>query len=99
MWSPTALSFESSAFSLLACQRSWGEADMIHDVNVEGTRTVARVAYKFGAPPLILSYSSAVYDCSVTERRLESSGAGPISPYGRSKFAVETCLREMARFV
>lgn len=66
-------------------------------VNVEGTRSLARVAAQSGRTKFVLVSSLAAAGPSAPgRRRLETDRPAPVSLYGQSKLAAEDALRSFA---
>lgn len=74
------------------CER---DPDRAYRVNALGTRNVAEAAREAGAPILYVS-TDYVFDGTKTEPYLEFDEAAPRSAYGRSKWAGERFVRELA---
>lgn len=77
--------------------RSMDNPDETFDVNVVGTRNVAKSCASHSVSQVIFASSSSVYGVGGTNPRLESHGCFPISPYGASKLAGESWLLSYAK--
>lgn len=67
------------------------------ETNADGTRNLARAAVKATSPPLLIDVSSlAVAGPAKRGAKRESDVPKPISDYGRSKWAGEQALAELA---
>lgn len=67
-----------------------------YDNNVNGSLVLARCMRKAGVKSIIFSSSATVYgDSEVVPITEESPTGATTNPYGRSKFMVEECLRDL----
>ncbi len=73
---------------------SLADPDRDWQVNVEGTRLVARAAREAGVRRLIAASSAAVYGEPAEIPLTEEAAKRPINPYGRSKLEAEGVLIE-----
>ena len=70
----------------------------IHEIEVEGTRVVAREALAAGAPRMVHVSSTAVYGVPDHHPLLEDDKLEGVGPYGRAKLQAEmVCLEHRAR--
>jgi nucleoside-diphosphate-sugar epimerase len=70
--------------------------DLYYQVNVDGTRNVARAAEANGVSRIIFTSSFSVYGLDGSNR-LEDGPLEPVNDYGRSKLAAEQILCEWQR--
>lgn len=82
--------------ALVFVAESFEQPELAHQINVEGTRAVARAAKACGAERVVFASTAAVYDVSDQPVR-ESSPLNPISPYGKSKLEAEGVLERELR--
>lgn len=66
-----------------------------HEVNVEGTKAVARAARTAGATRVLSASSAAVYGEPSVVPVLETAPKAPQNPYGVSKLEAESALAEV----
>lgn len=67
-----------------------------YDVNVGGTRVLARAAVQAGVRGILLSSTAAVYG-EAAPPVCETTPPAPVNPYGRTKAMAEELLRDTAR--
>lgn len=67
---------------------------LIHDVNVEGTRNVLEAAVRHGTKAVVHISSTAVYGLHKEHPILESNKLIPVGPYGESKVLAEHVCEE-----
>ena len=63
--------------------------------NVTGTLVLLEELHRAGVFRFVFSSSCTVYDMTATPPFDETLATGPINPYGRTKLAVETVLRDL----
>ena len=67
-----------------------------HDINVNGSITLARVMARHGVFNFVFSSSATVYGDQSAPPVNEDAPVGPLNPYGDNKLAVENHLRELS---
>jgi UDP-glucose 4-epimerase len=67
-----------------------------YDNNVQGSLALMDAMRKQGVRTLVFSSSATVYAESTHMPLREDATLGPVNPYGRSKWMVETILRDLA---
>jgi len=67
-----------------------------YDNNVQGSLALLEAMRKQGVRTLVFSSSATVYAESTHMPLREDAAQGPVNPYGRSKWMVETMLRDLA---
>ena len=65
------------------------------DVNVNGSITLLKVMDLYDCRNLIFSSSATIYKSNPNGVIDESSNLGPINPYGNTKLAIETMLKDL----
>lgn len=70
------------------------DADTIHDVTVDGTRTVLRTAREHDIDRVVYISSTAVYGTHDTHPITEESPLDGVGPYGNAKVKAEAVCRE-----
>jgi UDP-glucose 4-epimerase len=83
----------AATVGVVACQQ---DADMVMRTNVGGTTNVLELAARHSVKRLLFASSSEVYGDGVSPVFAESDAPSPKTPYGRSKVAGETLVREFA---
>ncbi len=76
-----------------ACE---SDATLAKKINVDGTRSMARLASKYSVKTFLFASSASIYNQTELEPTNEESNIGPVSEYGKSKLAAEEVLRELA---
>ncbi len=80
---------------LKAVGESVQQPEMYHDINVNGSMTLARVMAQHGVFNFVFSSSATVYGDKSAPPVNEDAPVGPLNPYGDNKLAVENHLREL----
>lgn len=66
-----------------------------YDVNIASTVTLLRALEAAGARTIVFSSSATVYGALSRSPVAETSGLGPVNPYGRTKLFIEEMLRDL----
>lgn len=82
--------------ALKSVNESFEKREEYLSVNVDGTRTLCEVMQEFGVYNLVFSSSAAVYGIIEHNPIPETAACCPTNPYGETKLACETMLRELA---
>jgi GlcNAc-P-P-Und epimerase len=70
--------------------------ELYYQVNVDGTRNIARAAAENGVPAIVFTSSFSVYGLDDAGKS-EEGALSPVNDYGRSKMAAEEILLEWQR--
>ncbi len=70
-------------------------ADVTHAINIEASIALARMAKQAGVRRFVFASSCSVYGSGLDQACDENSPLDPLTPYAKSKIAMETALAEI----